>query len=116
MNSREIDKYGHLYFSDGASSAINKLHLYLGDLKFLKNRMKTAKAAHHQAMKKTHHHSWKGVHGDKAVHKQLSGGPVGISGLQDPQASTIQLWPPFSVANTNTVMPVQVPTYFKILK
>jgi hypothetical protein len=32
-----------------------------GDLKFLKNRMKTAKAAH-QAMKKTHHNSWKAVH------------------------------------------------------
>ena len=32
-----------------------------GDLKFLKNRMKTAKAAH-QAMKRTHHNSWKAVH------------------------------------------------------
>ena len=72
-----------------------------GDLKFLKNRLKTAKAAHHQAIKKTHHHSWKEVH-DK-VHKQLPG-PV-APGV-DPQASTIQLWPPFSVANT--AVPMQV--------
>merc|ERR1712223_1934742 len=57
-----------------------------GDLKFLKNRMKTAKAAH-QAMKRTHHNSWKAVH--EKVHKQLPG-PVGVSGV-DPQASNIQL-------------------------
>jgi len=64
-----------------------------GDLKFLKNRLKTAKAAHHPAIKKAHHQ----------VHKQLPG-PV-APGV-DPQASTIQLWPPFSVANT--AVPMQV--------
>ena len=72
-----------------------------GDLKFLKNRMKTAKAAH-QAIRQRHHQAWKANH--EKVHKQLPG-PVGVSGV-DPQASTIQLWPPFSVANT--VLPIQV--------
>ena len=66
-----------------------------GDLKFLKNRLKTAKAAHHPAIKKAHHQ----------VHKQLPG-PV-APGV-DPQASTIQLWPPFSVANTAVPMQVRL--------
>ena len=70
-------------------------------MKFLKNRMKTAKAAH-QAIRQRHHQAWKANH--EKVHKQLPG-PVGVSGV-DPQASTIQLWPPFSVANT--VLPIQV--------
>lgn len=74
-----------------------------GDLKFLKNRLKSAKVAHHQAIRKTHHHSWKEVH-DK-VHKQLPGSVVPAA--VDPQASTIQLWPPFSVANAALPMQVQ---------
>ena len=67
-----------------------------GDLKFLKNRLR--KAAHNQALKKAHHHSWKEVH-DK-VHKTL---PGPVASAVDPQASAIQLWPPFSVANAAAV-------------
>ena len=71
-----------------------------GDLKFLKNRLR--KAAHNQAMKKAHHHSWKEIN-DK-VHKSL---PGPVASAVDPQASTIQLWPPFSVANA-TAVPMHV--------
>ena len=78
-----------------------------GDLKFLKNRLK--RHVHHQAMKKAqHHHSWKEVH-DK-VHKTLPG-TIPASAV-DPQASTIQLWPPFSVANA-TAVPMHVSIIFR---
>ena len=80
-----------------------------GDLKFLKNKLR--RAAHHQAMKKAHHHQahahhpWKHVH-DK-VHKTLPGPTA--NPVVDPQASTIQLWPPFSVANAvAAALPIQV--------
>ena len=81
-----------------------------GDLKFLKNKLR--RAAHHQAMKKAHsHHPWKHVN-DK-VHKTLNPRPAVNPAVVDPQASTIQLWPPFSVANrVAATLPIQVrPTH-----
>ena len=77
-----------------------------GDLKFLKNKLR--RAAHHQAMKKAHsHHPWKHVN-DK-VHKTLNPRPAVNPAVVDPQASTIQLWPPFSVANgVAATLPIQV--------
>ena len=65
-----------------------------GDLKFLKNKLR--RAAHQQAMKTAHpHHPRKHVN-DK-VHKTLNLRLAVNPAVVDPQASTIQLWPPFSV-------------------
>ena len=84
-----------------------------GDLKFLKNRLRSAKAAYQQAMKRSHHQSWNMAH-HRVLHKELHGGrhggPGGGAGpstlIHDPHIDPIQLWPPFSVANSG--LPVQV--------
>ena len=82
-----------------------------GDLRFLKNRLRSAKAAYQQAMKRTHHHHtpWNEV--QHRVHKPTFGQHhVPAASNVDPQASTIQLWPPFSVANTTIPIPVKPTT------
>ena len=73
-----------------------------GDLKFLKNRVRTAKMAYQQAMKRTH--PWHGVH--HRIHSQMGGHVPNVSNVVDPQAPSLQLWPPFSVANA--AVPIQV--------
>lgn len=84
-----------------------------GDLKLLKSRLRSAKvAAHQQAMRRTQHHSWN----EAVAHEKVGGhhhhhhhhqGHV-TSAVDPQQVSTIQLWPPFSVANVPMqVKPVQ---------
>ena len=74
-----------------------------GHLRFFKNRQLRKSQALKQKTHHHHHHPWKEVH-DKVHHKPL---PGTVASAADPQASTIQLWPPFSVANA-TALPIQV--------
>ena len=86
-----------------------------GDLKFLKNRLRSAKAAYQQAMKRSHHQSWNMAH-HRVLHKELHGGRHGggVPGaggpstlnIHDQHIDPIPLWPPFSVANSG--LPAQV--------
>ncbi len=98
-----------------------------GELRFLKNRLKSARAAHQHALKKSinqhllhhHHHGHHQYHHHQATHHRQFGAAAAAAaalaasagGLPEGGPSNaIQLWPPFSVANTglSVVKPHQV--------